>query len=697
MSATPAEQLSRPDRPGGWPLVAGLVVLGPWLSALTTTQLLAYRLGYAQALGEPWLVPAFHPAVYAVGTVTAVAVAGWLVGQGRARVLSLFALALAGVFGALVFGPLYPPLRGLGWLGPALTASATRPFALEAGAVGVATLVGFVALAALPLRWTGSGVAAIAHGSARLGGVADLEEAGLTSPTGVRLGVFQAGRHRVVLHDASEDHVLLVMPTGAGKTSGHIIPTLLSSPESAIVLDPKGELWQTTSGWRRGDGQRCLYFAPTSPDQQASAWNCLDEVRRGGELMLDLRVVAESFISTPAGEAQQSHWIASAQRLFQLLALHLIEAARQPEISPPHMTQVRALLNDPDRSLQAMLGDLVEYEHDPQLERGYRSPVTGKPTPTHPEVAMLARSFLSTPDRELGSIVSTLQRFLGLWADPLVAKNTSRSDFRLAELLSAEKPTTLYVVLPYGDLEPLGPLLRILLGLLIRRMTEAQADERAGPGGRPRTLFLLDEFAALGRLPILERMLGFFRGYGIRAVIVVQDLGQLVRSYSLQETISGNCQVHVAAATQSARTRAHLSALAGEATVRYRRRSRSGKRGALLSSRTTVAETETRRPLLTTGELGTLGKDRLLILKTGAPPVLAWKSPYFREPEMLRRAGYRPPSRAVAPESGRAEKLPAAPSPPAAEPEPEPLPGEGEPSPAEGPELEELAGPGEGL
>ena len=140
MSATPAEQLSRPDRPGGWPLVAGLVVLGPWLSALTTTQLLAYRLGYAQALGEPWLVPAFHPAVYAVGTVTAVAVAGWLVGQGRARVLSLFALALAGVFGALVFGPLYPPLRGLGWLGPALTASATRPLALLHGSADLLPL-----------------------------------------------------------------------------------------------------------------------------------------------------------------------------------------------------------------------------------------------------------------------------------------------------------------------------------------------------------------------------------------------------------------------------------------------------------------------------------------------------------------------------------------------------------------------------
>lgn len=635
-----SEELAPRREATGWLVALALALASPVVAGVLSTQLLAYRLGFEPRLGAPWLAPVVPPAVYALAGMAALMLSLWLGTLSRLRVLAIVPGILGALLAALALGPVYPPWAGVRWLGPALEDPASRAFGIEALVVGASVLLCGLVLAALPLKLRRSDVAGIAHGSARLATLSDLERAGMTGPTGVRLGAYRDRGRTRLLHDDSEDHVLLIMPTGAGKTTGHIIPTLLSSQDSAVVLDPKGELWRLTSGWRSDTGgQRCFYFAPTSADLQAAAWNPLDEVRRGSEQMLDLRVVAESFISTPAGSAHESHWIASAQRLFQLLALHLIESSGRPS-----MADVRALLNDPREALQGVFKRLMCFPHDPDTKRGFVHPATGEPSKTHPEVAMLARSFLSTPDRELGSIVSTLQRFLALWADPLVKRNTSYSSFSLSRLLDPDEKTTLYVALPYGDLEPLAPLLRILLGLLIRRMTEEGIDV-AGESERPRhrTLFLLDEFAALGRLPILERMLGFFRGYGIRAVIVVQDLGQLVRSYSAQETISGNCQIHVAAATQSQRTRMHLSSLAGEATVRYRRHSRSGGRVALFHSRTSVSEAEARRALLTPGEVGTLGKDRLLILKTGMPPALAWKSPYYRDPEMLTKAGRPPP------------------------------------------------------
>jgi type IV secretory pathway TraG/TraD family ATPase VirD4 len=86
----------------------------------------------------------------------------------------------------------------------------------------------------------------------------------------------------------------------------------------------------------------------------------------------------------------------------------------------------------------------------------------------------------------------------------------------------------------------------------------------------------------------------------------VQDLSQLHRLYTLDENLSGNCQIHVVAATQSARTRDHASGLAGTATVTYRHRSLSAGKGLSSTRRATVAPVEARRPLLTPDELGTL-------------------------------------------------------------------------------------------
>src|SRR5262245_34492210 len=72
-------------------------------------------------------------------------------------------------------------------------------------------------------------------GSARWATPQEIKRAGLTAPHGVVVG--RLGRQ--VLHDDSERHVLLCAPTGAGKGTGVIIPTLLTWEGSALILDPK--------------------------------------------------------------------------------------------------------------------------------------------------------------------------------------------------------------------------------------------------------------------------------------------------------------------------------------------------------------------------------------------------------------------------------------------------------------------------
>src|SRR3546814_19137276 len=62
--------------------------------------------------------------------------------------------------------------------------------------------------------------------------------------------------------------------------------------------------------------------------------------------------------------------------------------------------------------------------------------------------------------------------FLGLYRDPIVAQNTSLCDWRIADLMDAEHPVSLYLVIPPSDISRTKPLVRLVLNQIGRRLTE---------------------------------------------------------------------------------------------------------------------------------------------------------------------------------------------------------------------------------
>ena len=62
--------------------------------------------------------------------------------------------------------------------------------------------------------------------------------------------------------------------------------------------------------------------------------------------------------------------------------------------------------------------------------------------------------------RERGSVLSSAKTYLTLFQDPLIAQNTKRSDFRIADLMDHERPLSLYVITRGSDKERLRPLVR---------------------------------------------------------------------------------------------------------------------------------------------------------------------------------------------------------------------------------------------
>jgi type IV secretion system protein VirD4 len=87
------------------------------------------------------------------------------------------------------------------------------------------------------------------------------------------------------------------------------------------------------------------------------------------------------------------------------------------------------------------------------------------------------------------------------------------------------KPLTIYIVIPPEKLESHRALLRLWVGTLLTAVV------RRTTMPRQRTLFLIDEAAQLGTLPILRQAITLLRGSGLQTWTFWQDLSQLRQCY----------------------------------------------------------------------------------------------------------------------------------------------------------------------
>jgi type IV secretion system protein VirD4 len=248
-------------------------------------------------------------------------------------------------------------------------------------------------------------------------------------------------------------------------------------------------------------------------------------------------------------------------------------------------------------------------------------------------VAAAAQELLNKSDNERSGVLSTAMSFLGLYRDPVVAKVTSASHWRIADLMAGQHPTSLYLVIPPGDISRTKPLIRLILNQIGRRLTED-----LNPGNRPqRLLLMLDEFPALGRLDFFESALAFMAGYGIKAFLIAQSLNQIEKAYGQNNAILDNCHVRVSFATNDERTAKRISDALGTATEMRAMKNYAGHRLSPWLGHLMVSRSETARALLTPGEVMQLPPDDEIVMAAGIPPIRARKARYFLDPRFTAR------------------------------------------------------------
>lgn len=496
------------------------------------------------------------------------------------------------------------------------------------------------------------------HGSARWATYEEIQTMGLLLKQGVYVGGFMHEHKQLYLRHNGPEHILAFMPTRSGKGVSLILPTLLAWMDSSLVFDIKGENWALTSGYLQSQGHVVMKFDPADADGTSVRYNPVEEIRMETNLAISDAQNLVQMILDPDGkgfEGHDSHWKKNAAALLAAALLYCILDVWKKEQRMANLCDLAYAFAD-----ETVLFDgMVKHKHaaayialcQVQWPDADKEKIAEQAALIAMFIVAAGKNISSKPDNERGSVISTTTTDLALYKDPIVAANTSRSDFRLRDLMHHDKPVHLYLVVSPGEVGRLRPLLRILITQLIHGITAKMefADGTSKANYKHRLLFMMDELTALGKLDILEKAIAYIAGYGGKFYLIVQDVLQLQAVYTKENALMANCHVRIGAAGNIPEAGKLLSELVGKTTVVETKTSLSGSRAGYMKS-ASVSVQEVARPLLTPDECNRLPaaqKDAngkiispgdMLIFVSGFSPIYGKQILYFRDPIFAKRS-----------------------------------------------------------
>lgn len=448
-----------------------------------------------------------------------------------------------------------------------------------------------------------------------------------------------------MLRDGGNTHIFAFCPTRSGKGVGMIIPTLLTWPSSVMVNDPKGEAYALSAGFRKAAGQLVIKFEPACLDGSGARWNALDEIRIHTPHDVSDAQMIMAMACDPKGEGLDDYFDKAGYEFLTALALHMRYAERDGSL-----TGVAYFLGDPnwDNDKQ-MYTHMMQAEHDPTLAMGWVD-AAGNPTKTHPMIANAAKTMLNKEDKDRSGVLSTAKSLLSLYLDPIIAKNTSCSDFLVRDLMTGEKPVSLYLVIGPSDMERMTPLTRLFYSLFIRRNAVDMkfSEGRSVASYTHPLLMIIDEAISLRKLPILEEALSYIAGYGIRMFLLVQDIVQVEQLYGDKQTFDSGAETRVSFAPNKIETAEKLARMTGKTTVTEEKASTSRDVIGIKAGSVSMSTDKIGRDLITADEFMGLHDQDMVIFIKGQPPVYGRKAFYYENPILLKRASMPPPEKSIA-------------------------------------------------
>jgi len=471
--------------------------------------------------------------------------------------------------------------------------------------IGAMMGAGFAAL--LTMKGRQPAERSTVHGSATFASAREIREA-LVKPEGLIVGR-ENRKGGQLLRYGGDAHLITIAPTRSGKGVGAIIPNLLTANRSILCIDPKGENARITYAARQKFGPVFVVDPFSITGIKGSSFNPLGQLDPGSpDLAEDVALLADALVYDPPGQVAEAHWNEEAKALIAGFILYEVCSGRN-EI--PTLAAVRELLTSNVDQFMATLAAMQASDAAGGLIR------------------RAANRHLGKSDREAAGVLSGAQRHTHFLDSVRINQAMNKSDFRFADLKG--RTMTVFLVLPPERLDTYSRWLRLLLSQAIHELARS-AKRPAAP-----VLFLLDEFAALGRLEPVERAFGLMAGYGLQLWPILQDLHQLQSIYGKRSgTFLSNAGLTQLFNVSDVETATWASKALGSTTIAYdaQSASRTAHQTRVFGSATNTSATHyARRDLMTPDEITRFGSGLEILLRQGAAPALAAKVRYYDEPE----------------------------------------------------------------
>ncbi|HBU53888.1 MAG: type VI secretion protein [Roseobacter sp.] len=395
-------------------------------------------------------------------------------------------------------------------------------------------------------------------------------------------------------------HALIVAPTGRGKTSGFVIPNLLTWQGSAVTLDVKGECFEATARHRAAQGDKVYRFAPTDwVGKRTHRYNPLlriYELEDPARQQMELQLLATLFLQSDNDRVQGL--LKGGIDLF--VAAGLLAFQRKK----PNLGEIYRI---------AASGGNKQKEY---VARGHE--IDNK------AAKLIFTRLASTNNDTLTSYVSLLMTSgLDQWQNPAIDEATQISDFDFRTI--RKKPFTVYLVVQPLMVKPLAPLIRLFFSDLLSAMQEKEpGKDEPWP-----VMIMLDEFNRLGKMPIVVESIETLRTYRGHLAVVTQTIPALDEIYgeNTRRALQGNAGVKLYLTPSDEKTIEELSKAVGKTTKTVITRSRSiGKNPFEGRSQSTRTEETS---LLPEDEARRLPLDEIIMVVDAQMPVRAKRIQYF--------------------------------------------------------------------
>lgn len=509
-------------------------------------------------------------------------------------------------------------------------------------------------------------------------------------PTGDRITLGRSGSS--LLAAESQTSLCVFGPSGYGKSTSFVVPNLLEWDGPVLSTSVKGDVVVTTLPGRQQRGRTWVFDPARMTGVEPSTWSPLTGCDDWSEALRMAAWLTEA-CQAKGGVTDTDYWFTQGRSSLapHLMAaavsgasvrdvhrwvvvqeqdavrdalrghagLHLeVEQAmaaageRREALRPAieeevtdAIRQVLRLRNDNlskladlavaqwPADMQLQLADRIDDELDRRIRPAVEAELldqgveAGRPGV---DALLVAEGLWAKEEKLRGSIYSTVENILAVYADPVIGAATDGADIDLDEWLAG--PNTLYVVASADEQDRLRPMLTVLVQAAIRRAyTRANA---AGGTLETPCLLLLDEAGNIAPLPDLPTYASTARSHGISLCTIWQDYAQLDAIYGDRAaTVLNNHRAKVVlGGIGDPKTLDWVSRLGGE----VERQERSWSTDA--TGRRTMSEHTTRERAISEDVVRRLPENEALLLYGSLPVVHLRLRPWWEE-RTLRRVG----------------------------------------------------------